>query len=175
MRRKEAPGVDTPQTPLVPEGAKLKKVWDEGVFTEGPAYGPDRCLYFSDIGTRNLCFDPATSRTTEYRNPSGRAKGLDFDPEGRPVAAKGANGGNRRITHTEKDGKITVLAGAAAGAFSAARHSHHCYIFKFLHFYRCGLDSRAGVAYRNYLPSLAHLPPHVQVRDDGIPMRPRVR
>jgi gluconolactonase len=97
--------------PIVPPGAKLEKVWGEGEFTEGPAYGPGGCVYFSDIGDRIMRYDPATSKTSEYRNPSGRANGLDFDPQGRLVAAEGANsGGRRRITRTEKDGKITVLA-----------------------------------------------------------------
>jgi gluconolactonase len=96
---------------IVPEGAKVEKVWGEGEFTEGPAYGPDGWVYFADIGNRILKYDPASGRTTEYRNPSGRANGLDFDPEGRLVAAEGANtGGNRRVTRTEKDGKVRVLA-----------------------------------------------------------------
>lgn len=97
--------------PLVPEGAKLEKLWGEGAFTEGPAHGPDGCIYFSDIGNRILRFDPATRKTTEHRNPSGRANGLYFDPEGRLVACEGANtGGNRRVTSTDKDGKVRVLA-----------------------------------------------------------------
>ena len=96
---------------IVPAGAKLEKLWSEGEFTEGPAYGPDGCIYFSDIGNRIMKFDPATKKTTEYRKPSGRANGLDFDPQGRLVAAEGANtGGNRRVTVTEKDGTIRVLA-----------------------------------------------------------------
>ncbi len=98
-------------SPIIPDGAKWEKLWSEGEFTEGPAYGPDACIYFSDIGNRILKYDPATGKTTEYRNPSGRANGLDFDKEGRLVAAEGANtGGNRRITRTDKNGKITVLA-----------------------------------------------------------------
>ncbi len=101
---------DSPRTVIVPEGARLEKLWSDGTFTEGPAYGPDHCVYFSDIGNRILRFDPSTGRTTEYRNPSGRANGLDFDPQGRLVAAEGANGGNRRISRTDKDGQITVLA-----------------------------------------------------------------
>ncbi len=104
---------------LVPPGAKLEKVWGDGAFTEGPAYGPGGCVYFSDIGitpdphegNRIMKYDPATGKTTEYRNPSGRANGLDFDPDGRLVAAEGANtGGTRRVTRTEKDGKVAVLA-----------------------------------------------------------------
>jgi sugar lactone lactonase YvrE/pimeloyl-ACP methyl ester carboxylesterase len=90
---------------------KLEKLWSEGDFTEGPAYGPDGCVYFSDIGNRIMKFDPKTKKTSEYRNPSGRANGLDFDPEGRLVACEGANtGGNRRVTITEKDGSVRVLA-----------------------------------------------------------------
>src|SRR5262245_26889100 len=56
-------------------------------------------------------YDPKKNETTVFRKPSGRANGLDFDPQGRLVACEGANtGGNRRITRTEKDGKVTVLA-----------------------------------------------------------------
>jgi gluconolactonase len=107
------------ENPIVPEGARPERVWGEGSFTEGPAYGPDRCIYFSDIGissnadigNRIMKFDPRSGKTSEYRNPSGRANGLDFDPQGRLVAAEGANtGGHRRVTLTEKDGKIRVLA-----------------------------------------------------------------
>jgi gluconolactonase len=96
---------------VVPASAKLEKLWGEGEFTEGPAYGPDGCVYFTDIGNRILKFDPRTGKTSEYRKPSGRANGLDFDPEGRLVACEGANsGGNRRVTRTEKDGTVRVLA-----------------------------------------------------------------
>lgn len=96
---------------IVPAEAKLEKLWGDGEFTEGPAQGADGRIYFSDIGNRIMVFDPATSQTTVFRDPSGRANGLDIDPEGRLVAAEGANaGGNRRITRTEKDGTIRVLA-----------------------------------------------------------------
>src|SRR5215218_4629860 len=88
---------------VVANGAKLEKLWSEGEFTEGPAYGPDHCVYFSDIGNRIMKYDPKTGKTSEFRNPSGRSNGLDFDPQGRLTVAEGANtGGNRRITVTEK-------------------------------------------------------------------------
>src|SRR5438309_11121610 len=57
-------------------GQKLEKLWSDGEFTEGPALGPDWCIYFSDIGNRIMKFDPETKKTTEFRNPSGRANGL---------------------------------------------------------------------------------------------------
>lgn len=111
---------------IVPASAKLEKIWSEGAFTEGPAYGPDHCVYFSDIGgvepgkskpgekapgNRIMRYDPATGKTTVYRQPSGQANGLDFDPRGRLVAAEGANvGGDRRVSITEKDGTVRTLA-----------------------------------------------------------------
>lgn len=105
------PIVCTAGEPIVPKDAKLEKLWSDGSFTEGPAYGFDRCVYFSDIGNRIMKFDPQTGKTTEYRNPSGRANGNKFDPKGRLVTCEGANtGGNRRISITNKDGSVRVLA-----------------------------------------------------------------
>lgn len=95
---------------IVPEGAKLEKLWSEGSFTEGPALGPDGGIYFTDIGNRIMKFDPESSKASVYRDPSGKANGLDFDPQGRLVAAEGAGGGNRRISITDKDGKVRTLA-----------------------------------------------------------------
>lgn len=99
------------ENPIVPDGAKLEKLWSEGEFTEGPACGPGWCIYFSDIGNRIMRYSPDTDKTTAFRDPSGRANGLDFDPQGRLVAAEGANtGGNRRITISQKDGTVCALA-----------------------------------------------------------------
>ncbi len=96
---------------IVPKDAKLEKLWSEGEFTEGPAYGPGPAVYFSDIGNRIMKFDEKTGKTTEYRNPSGRANGNKFDAMGRLVTCEGANtGGGRRISRTELDGKVITLA-----------------------------------------------------------------
>lgn len=106
-----AAGLAREDNPLVPQGAKLEKLWGDGTFTEGPAYGPGGMIYFTDIGNRIMKFDPATKKTTVHREPSGRANGLDFDPLGRLVACEGANsGGNRRVSITEKDGTVRTLA-----------------------------------------------------------------
>lgn len=96
---------------FVPPDAKLEKLWGDGEFTEGPARGPDGCIYFSDIGNRTMKFDPASMKTTVFRDPSGRSNGLKFDAKGRLIACEGANtGGNRRISITEADGKVRTLA-----------------------------------------------------------------
>lgn len=92
-------------------GANLEKIWSEGSFTEGPAHGPGGRIWFSDIGNRIMVFDPATNKTSVYREPGGRANGLVFDSRGRLIACEGANsGGNRRVTATEPDGTVHVLA-----------------------------------------------------------------
>jgi gluconolactonase len=99
------------QDQIIAPDAKFEVVWGEGEFTEGPALGGDGKIYFSDIGNRIYRFDPQTKKTDIYRDPSGRSNGLISDSDGRLYAAEGANtGGQRRITVTEKDGKVRVLA-----------------------------------------------------------------
>src|SRR5262249_59341048 len=61
--------IGTAQEGIIPKQATLEKLWSEGEFTEGPAQGPDGCIYFSDIGNRILKFDPTTGKTTVYRQP----------------------------------------------------------------------------------------------------------
>jgi gluconolactonase len=96
---------------LVAPGAKMEKVFGEGEFTEGGAMDVDGSILFSDIGNRILRFDPKANKTTVFREPSGRANGMIFDSRGRLIVAEGANaGGNRRVTITERDGTVRVLA-----------------------------------------------------------------
>lgn len=90
--------------------AQLEHLWGEGEFTEGGALAEDGSILFSDIGDRIMRFDPETGETRALRDPSGRANGLIFDPQGRLIAAEGANGGNRRISATGPDGEIQTLA-----------------------------------------------------------------
>jgi gluconolactonase len=100
---------DEPSSLLKP-GATVEKLWGEGTFTEGGAWTGD-ALLFSDIGERIMKFDPASKQVTVFRDPSGRANGLIFDPMGRLVAAEGANtGGGRRVSITERDGTVRTLA-----------------------------------------------------------------
>jgi len=102
-----------PQQPVevVAPGATLETLWSEGEFTEGGALAGDGSILFSDIGNRIMRFDPETGKTVVFREPSGRANGLIFDPIGRLIAAEGANtGGQRRISITERDGTVRTLA-----------------------------------------------------------------
>ncbi len=99
---------------IVPEGAKLERVYTGASFTEGPAAGPDGAIYFSDIPNDSpgaiLRFDPKTGKTTVFRKPSGKSNGLAFDPAGRLIACEGANRGGRRISVTQPDGTVETLA-----------------------------------------------------------------
>jgi gluconolactonase len=109
-----APGAE--EKSFAAPGAKLEKLWGEGEFTEGPAEGPDGCVYFSDIGNRIMKFDPKTGKTTAFRDPSHRSNGLKFDAKGRLIACEGANtGGGRRISITQKDGTVETLVGQFEG------------------------------------------------------------
>src|SRR4051794_33936053 len=106
-----AAGDDRATTEVVAPGATLEKLWGEGTFTEGGALAEDGAILFSDIGDRIMRFDPATRAVTVFREPSGRANGLIFDPKGRLVAAEGASpGGGRRVSITERDGTVRTLA-----------------------------------------------------------------
>src|SRR4051812_23620647 len=81
-------------------------------FTEGPACAADGAVYFTDIGNnRILKHAPGEPFFSVFRQPSGRANGLLFDPQGRLLACEGnefgPNDGHRRITRTDlKTGQI---------------------------------------------------------------------
>jgi gluconolactonase len=78
-------------------------------WAEGPVYVPaGRYLLVSDIpNDRILRWDEITGMIGEFRNPSGYANGNTLDAEGRLVTCEH---GHRRVTRTEHDGSITVLA-----------------------------------------------------------------
>jgi gluconolactonase len=78
-------------------------------WTEGPAYFPaGRYLVWSDIpNDRMLRFDETTGAVGVFRSPAGHTNGHTVDRQGRLVSCEQ---GNRRVTRTEPDGSITVLA-----------------------------------------------------------------
>jgi gluconolactonase len=83
-------------------------------WTEGPAYfAAGRYLVFSDIpNDRMLRYDETTAAVGVFRAPSGYANGHTVDRQGRLVSCEH---GNRRVTRTEHDGGVTVLAGEYRG------------------------------------------------------------
>jgi gluconolactonase len=78
-------------------------------WTEGPAYfAAGRYLLFSDIpNDQILRWDETTSAVGVFRHPAGYANGHTIDRQGRLVSCEQ---GGRRITRTEHDGSVTVLA-----------------------------------------------------------------
>ncbi|MGW0806166.1 SMP-30/gluconolactonase/LRE family protein [Nonomuraea sp. NPDC002799] len=78
-------------------------------WAEGPVYFPaGRFLVWSDIpNERMLRWDEMTGAVGPFRLPSGYANGNTLDREGRLVTCEQ---GNRRVTRTEHDGSITVIA-----------------------------------------------------------------
>jgi gluconolactonase len=98
---------------LIATNQRLQRLWSGAAWTEGPVYFADADhLLFSDIpGDRVLRFVPDHSglggTVGIYRQPSNHANGHTRDREGRLVSCEHAT---RRVTRTEVDGRITVIA-----------------------------------------------------------------
>ncbi|MCX4162954.1 MULTISPECIES: SMP-30/gluconolactonase/LRE family protein [Paraburkholderia] len=78
-------------------------------WSEGPVwFGDGRYLLWSDIpNNRMLRWDEESGAVTPFRRPSNNANGNTRDREGRLVTCEHLT---RRVTRTEYDGSITVLA-----------------------------------------------------------------
>lgn len=84
-------------------------------WVEGPAWFPaSRQLLFSDIpNDRLLRFDQTSGRVDVFAEQVGHHNGHRVDRAGRLLSAEH---GARRVTRTEPDGSITVLADSYGGA-----------------------------------------------------------
>jgi gluconolactonase len=78
-------------------------------WAEGPVYFGDlRCLLWSDVpGNCMWRWDEGTGAVAPWRKPSDHANGNTRDRQGRLLTCEH---GARRVTRTEADGTITVLA-----------------------------------------------------------------
>ncbi len=95
---------------LVGPTPKIEKVAEGFTFTEGPVFSRIGFLLFSDIPS-NRILRWERGKITTFRENSNGANGLTFDHQGRLLTCE-----QDRVTRTEKDGSITVLAAAFEGA-----------------------------------------------------------
>lgn len=91
---------------IIDSSAKLEKISDGFKFTEGPVWDPSGFLLFSDIPADTLYKWTTSGKISVFRRPAGNPNGNTLDREGRLITAQH----NRKLTRTEKNGKITVLA-----------------------------------------------------------------
>ena len=94
---------------ITEDGAQLLMASEVGG-SEGPVWDGKDSLYFTGRG-RIFRLD-AGGTTHVFREASGGANGLLFDRERRLVVCEAAN---RRVTRTEADGTITVMAESFEG------------------------------------------------------------
>lgn len=89
--------------------ARVERLWTGARWSEGPAwFAAGRFLVWSDIpNNRMLRYDEADGNVSVFRQPSNNSNGNTVDREGRLVSCEH---GARRVTRTEHDGSITVLA-----------------------------------------------------------------
>jgi gluconolactonase len=93
---------------LFPKNATVERVATGFEFTEGPIWlAEENCLLFSDIPANKIFKLAPNSEIKVFREPSFNSNGLTRDKQGRLIACEH---GTRRVTRTEKDGSITVLA-----------------------------------------------------------------
>jgi gluconolactonase len=88
---------------------RVERLWTGARWCEGPAwFGGGRYLIWSDIpNNRMLRYDECDGHVSVFRTPSNNSNGNTTDPQGRLVSCEHLT---RRVTRTEHDGSITVLA-----------------------------------------------------------------
>jgi gluconolactonase len=93
--------------------AAVERLYTGCRWAEGPVwFGDGRYLLWSDIpNQRILKWEEETGQTSIYRKPSNWANGNTRDRQGRLVTCEHG----RRLTRTEYDGSITVLADSYQG------------------------------------------------------------
>lgn len=89
--------------------ARVERLWTGARWSEGPAwFAAGRYLIWSDIpNNRMMRFDETNGSVSVFRQPSNNANGNTVDREGRLVTCEHLT---RRVTRTEHDGTITVIA-----------------------------------------------------------------
>jgi gluconolactonase len=86
---------------------RIETVAEGYVFAEGPVWGRGGYLIFSDVPRNTLFQLKPPQRPSVFRENSNGAMGNTFDAEGRLYTCETHQ---RRVTRTDKKGKIEVLA-----------------------------------------------------------------
>ena len=101
---------------LIPADAQVEQLAGDMKFTEGPVWtdapAAGGYLVFSDIPSNELKRWDATTGLTTFRADSHNTNGNTRDREGRLISCEHSS---RRVTRTEQDGSITVLADTFEG------------------------------------------------------------
>ena len=89
--------------------ARVERLYTGTRWAEGPAwFAAGRYLVWSDIPNNCMMrYDEANGNVGEFRKISNNSNGNTVDRQGRLVSCEH---GARRVTRTEHDGSITVLA-----------------------------------------------------------------
>jgi len=89
--------------------ARVERLWTGARWTEGPVwFAAGRYLMWSDIpNNRIMRFDETDGSVSVFRDPSNNSNGHTVDRRGRLVSCEHLT---RRVTRTEHDGSITVIA-----------------------------------------------------------------
>ena len=88
--------------------APVKQLASGFDWVEGPVwFGDANCLLFSDIPNNRIMRWTPGAGTSVFRQPSNYANGHTRDREGRLISCEH---GMRRVTRTELDGSITLIA-----------------------------------------------------------------
>lgn len=94
--------------------ATVERLCTGARWSEGPVWiGDARSLLWTDLpNDRILRWDEVTGGVATWRSPSDKANGMTRDRQGRLIVCEH---GARRVTRTEHDGSITVLADRFSG------------------------------------------------------------
>lgn len=93
---------------IVGDDVELEQLGTGFDFTEGPVWHPyEKHLIFSDMPGNHMRRWSAGEGISTYRKPSNMANGNCYDAKGRLLTCEHATS---RVTRTELDGTITVLA-----------------------------------------------------------------
>lgn len=94
--------------------ARVERLWTGARWSEGPVWFPaGRYLLWSDIPNNRLMrWDETDGSVSTFRQPSNNTNGNTTDGQGRLVSCEHLT---RRVTRTEHDGSITVIADSWQG------------------------------------------------------------